>query len=186
MVVIRNFILDKQRVGNVLLCIIVAAIPLKINVGNLALILAVSFNLFFFNKENLPKLKSLSAIFPICFFLISTISGLLSKDFIKGIGQIDRQLLLLIIIIILINSDLSKKRFNNVLTTFFNVCVFATIVLLLNAFINFILGASIDEITFHGFTALYQQHPVYYSLYLSLSAFYGFTKGKLVSGKTFN
>src|SRR5690606_20223440 len=35
-----------------------------------------------------------------------------------------------------------------------------------------------NEVIFHGFTALYDQHPVYFSLYLSLALFYSIQKPK--------
>jgi hypothetical protein len=54
-------------------------------------------------------------------------------------------------------------------------------VLLINAFIKLIISASIDDIIFHGFTSLYDQHPVYYSLYLSFCLFYGIQRGKQIT-----
>ncbi|RKN82763.1 O-antigen ligase family protein [Ulvibacterium marinum] len=181
MSVITNYFLHKQRVKILLLCLIVVAMPFKINFGNIALILALVFNLCFFDKANLYKLKSLSLLFPICFFLISAASGLLSKDYVKGLAQLDRQLLLWVLVIILSNADLRKQNVNRVLSTFFIATVVGTLVLLCHAIFIAFNGATLEELTFHSFTSLYDQHPVYYSLYLSLSMFYGLNKIYCVS-----
>lgn len=173
---IRKFFLDTSRVKNLLLILIVATIPFQINLGNAALILAVLFNLFFYEKKHLQKIKSFSVIFPISFFLISAISGLLSNDYLKGVAQLDRQLLLLLIVIILTNIELKKEVVDKVIKFFFLTTAIGTFVLLLNMIIKVSSGISLESLIFHNFTSLYDQHPVYYSLYLSLCLFYGLDK----------
>lgn len=173
---IRNYFLDTDRVKTLLLFLIVATIPLKINLGNVAIIIAVLYNLLFFSKINLKKLKSFTVFFPVLFFIISVISGLASKDYYKGIAQLDRQLLLILVTLILININLSKKIVDKILKVFFYSSVVCTILLLINLLIKVFSGESLDQFIFHNFTSLYDQHPVYFSLYLSLSLFYAIDK----------
>ncbi|PXX27829.1 O-antigen ligase [Arenibacter sp. ARW7G5Y1] len=170
---IKKIFLDKERIKIYLLILIVVTIPYKINIGNAALILAIIYNLLFFERKNFQKIKSFSVIFPITFFLASVLSSLMSKDYLEGIGQLDRQLLLLLIVIILANIQLTEKIIEKVLKCFFFSTIIGTLILLFNLLINIIYGATFKNLTFHDFTALYDQHPVYYALYLSLSIFYG-------------
>lgn len=173
---IKKIFLDKERIKIYLLILIVVTIPYKINLGNAALIIAIIYNLIFFKRKNLQKIKSFSVIFPISFFLASVFSSIMSKDYLEGIGQLDRQLLLLIIVIILANIQLTEKIIEKVLKCFFLSTIIGTLILLFNLFVNIINGAIFKNLIFHDFTALYDQHPVYYALYLSLSIFYGLDK----------
>ena len=150
---------------------IAATIPLKINIGNVAVILAVILNLLCFEKKNLGKLRSIPALYPIIYFLMILVSTVWSLDFDYGLASMDRYFVPVLLVLILINQDIGANSIKEVLKYFLLSLVLATSVLI--GWSLFLLGAGApqEDVVFYGFTDLFDQHPVYYSLYLSLALF---------------
>lgn len=149
---------------------IVVTIPFQLNFGNLALILASVFSIFTFKKQNFKKLMNFGVLFPIFFFLITIGSSLKSKDIQEGLVRSDLELLPVLLVIILINQDFNKKKVLKLLHYFTISTVISTMILIIVAVYNKI--QNINSGVFHDFTSLYDQHPVYYAMYISLSLFY--------------
>lgn len=163
----------RDRISTYLLAFIALTIPFSIKLGNLAIIISIVFNLFFFKKKNLKTKKGLKFWYLIAFFLITIVSALSSKNIEHGIRHLDLTLLLFLFAIIFLNSKVTKKSIFLVLNLLLFGTVISTLVLLIRVLIetNF-NGSDFTEFVFHGFTNFYDQHPVYFSLYLSLSLFY--------------
>lgn len=166
------FFKNKSAINTILLCAIAATVPYKINFGNLMVIIAFVYNIMTFNRGNYSKFKSIAFIFPIFFFLIILFSSVFSKNNIEAINKLDLELLMVLIPFIIINHSVNNQSFKKVLNTFFYSCTISTFILLVNNFIKIVNGKDIEFLVFHHFTELYDQHPVYYSLYLSLAIFY--------------
>ncbi|WP_347923208.1 O-antigen ligase family protein [Pontimicrobium sp. SW4] len=71
----------------------------------------------------------------------------------------------------MINSNINKFTINKILKYFYLSSVLSTAILIGYAIIKIIKASELSTIIFHGFTGLYDQHPVYFSMYLSLSLF---------------
>ncbi|APZ45327.1 hypothetical protein BW723_02990 [Polaribacter reichenbachii] len=156
----------------ILLAIIVFAMPFKLNYGNLVLIIGTIYSLYILviKKEKI-KLLSFFTFFPFLFFLITLFSALSSKNISQGFIVVNRDLLLILIPITLL--VLTRKSFNlkRLLTVYVISNVFATTILLIANIVKCVKGLDISQLFFHNFTRLYNQHPVYYSLYLAMSSF---------------
>ena len=155
-----------------LLCLIAATIPFSLKYGNIAVIITITFNILFFQKENFKQFKYFKSWYLVVFFLITVASALFSKDFKTGLKHLDLTLLLLLFSIIFANTRITKEVTHKVLSALYVTSVLCTLVLIVNALYKFVNGVSIKELTFHEFTRLFDQHPVYYSMYLSLAMFY--------------
>jgi O-antigen ligase len=162
---------NRKKILVFLLCLVSATIPFLVKTGNMAIILAVIANVVLFRKENLKKVLSFEVGFLVTFFIIAFISSALSKKSSVGFNHLDLVVLLLLIALMVININISKKTVVKVLKWFYIGTVIFTIILILNALINLLVGSEIGKITFHGFTELFDQHPVYYSMYISLALF---------------
>lgn len=172
---VKQLINQKRSEISFLLIIFIAiTIPFKVNYGNIAIILATVFLFFNFRKENFRRLKKFGFIFPFLFFLITIISSLFSHRFDLGIKRTDLELLPVLLVFILIVQKRNYYNTTKVLEYFFKSTVIFTSILIVVASYNFIFRKS--EVTFHEFTSLYDQHPVYFSMYISLSLFYVFFK----------
>lgn len=174
---------NQNQVQEILLCAIAATMLFKINLGNLTIILAIIYNLIFFKKENFIRFKSFPFIFPVLFFIITVISGILSKDFKQGINSIDLNLLLVLIPVIIVNSKIDNNTIDKIFKYFFYASIISVTILLINAILKVIKGSVIDNIVFHEFTKLYDQHPVYYAILLSLALFFVFLNGNTLQKK---
>jgi hypothetical protein len=171
--------LSKQKRDNIntyLLCLISATLPFFINIGNAAIILAISFNVIFFQKTSFKKMRSFKFWFPIILFLITVVSGFSSKNSYEGLKHLDLTLLIFLITIIVVNSNITKDVVKKVINALLLGSLVSTLILLGNALIKLFEGKDLNDITFHNFTLLYDQHPVYYSMFLSLSLFFIITR----------
>ncbi|WP_299332736.1 O-antigen ligase family protein [uncultured Psychroserpens sp.] len=164
----------RDKIKLFLLCLISATLPFAVNLGNLAIILAVSFNVLFFQKENIHKIKNFKAWYLIVFFIITVVSAFFSKNSALGFKHLDLTLLILLIAVVMINTNITKQVISKVARVFYLSSVLSTLILLTYAIIKAISNNSIEGLTFHEFTRLYDQHPVYFSMYLSVALFYVF------------
>lgn len=167
--VLRN---KSDKIKLVLLCLIAATIPFSVKFGNIAIILAVSFNILFFKKENFKYFKSFKSWYLPAFFLITVLSAFFSKNSSEGFRYTDLALLMLLFLVIIANTTINKSIVHKVLQTLYVSCVLSTLIVLILASIKIINQTSLEGVIFHEFTRLYDQHPVYYAMYLSLALFY--------------
>ena len=154
----------------VLLCLFVFAIPFKVNYGNITLIIATLYAAFFISKQAVLKKRPLLFYFPLFFFLVSILSSLISKNTFLGLERTDLEFLPVMFLIILVGNELDVERIKRLLFVFFVSTSFFTLILILVSVYNTFFG--INSGTFHNFTLLYDQHPVYFSLYISISLCY--------------
>lgn len=169
--ILLNSLKNKESINFLLLAFVVVAIPFKINIGNFALILAFAFNIFFLKPSNLVRLKRYVFLFPVLFFFIVVVWAFFGKDFYGGISRLDRHLIPILITLVIGNQKPSSIQYDRLITLFSWAVVVATITLLVNFFAGLIQGQTMVELTFHGFSSLFDQHPVYFSLYASLALF---------------
>lgn len=169
--ILLNKLKNKENVNFLLLAFVVVAIPFTINIGNFALILAFAFNIFFLKPSNLVRLKRFVFLFPVLFFFIVVVWSFFGKEFYEGIFRLDRHLIPILITLVLGNQNPSSINYNRLITIFSWAVVGATITLLVNFFAGLLQGRTMAELTFHEFSSLFDQHPVYFSLYASLALF---------------
>lgn len=168
---IKN-IISKYDVATILLCSIAATLPFKINIGNLSIILATVYTVFFFKKESFQKLKSFSAIFPIAFFFIVIISSFLGKNSLEGLKRLNLEILLILIVLIIVNIKITKSKINKILVWFTYGMVLSVSILLIHNIIKIAQHKGLEDLIFHNFTLLYDYHPIYYSLNISVVLFF--------------
>lgn len=155
------------------MCFIAAMIPFKTNFGNLALILGFIVALYTIYKSGIKRecTKKFVIYFPILFFIFNLFSALSSKNIQSGIISINKNLLIVIIILTLIFLNQKKGLLKQCLTVFAVSSSLATLFLLIYGGYNIMKGKTIDMLFFHNFALVYDQHPVYFALYLALSIF---------------
>lgn len=169
---IKNFLANgSHEIKILLLCFISFTFFLRLNYGNLAIILALCYNIFFFKKENLRKIKTIVVIVPFILFLSTIFSSLYSKDYLNGLKRTDLELLVFLISIITINYKVDKFLIVKIFTWFYYSSIICTGILLINLLLRFYSGELLENLIFHNFTAFYDQHPVYFGMFLSLSLF---------------
>ncbi|WNH08601.1 hypothetical protein [Thalassobellus suaedae] len=169
---IKNLLIPNNwKIREGLLCLISVTLLFKLNYGNIAIIIAIIYNIFFFERKNLNKFKTIAFIFPAVLFVITVLSSILSKDYIKGLKHTDLELLALLILIIIINHKIEKQIITKIFICFYYASVLSTIILLFNFVLRLSSGKTVEDIIFHDFTVLYDQHPVYFGMFLSLSLF---------------
>lgn len=168
---------NKQKINFFLVTLIAVTIPFSVSAGNTALIIAAAFNIVFFDKKKLKKLSSYVLIFPIIFFLIFVLWAIFGYDFSQGISRADRHFIPVLLTIILINQNLNAKELNKIFSYYYVAVTLATSILLIVFIYGLMQRQSIYELTFHNFSALYDQHPVYFSLYISMAMVYLIGKG---------
>ncbi|MFD2551536.1 hypothetical protein ACFSQP_06880 [Bizionia sediminis] len=176
---IRNH--NTKSVQDVLLGLVAAALLFKLNIANLAVILAVVYNIVFFKRETLKKLKSFVFVFPVVFFVITVLSSVFSRNFQEGIRSIDLNLLMVLLAFIVANATVNTKTVTTVFRFLFYAAVLSVSALLVHVCIKVFNGASITSTVFHEFTALYDQHPVYYAILLSLALIFLYVNGQSIS-----
>ena len=163
----------KDNTGNFLLCLMATMIPFKMNMGNTAIIISFIYALYFRYKTGLEfnKIKYYIFYFPLAFFIINLISALFSKNILDGIKTVDKNLLLVLIPLTLYFLKKTNNFLKQTLTVFAISCSIATFILLVYGGYNIFRGQSIDVLFFHDFSIIYDQHAVYFALYLALSIF---------------
>lgn len=154
-----------------LVAFIAITIPFLINIGNLAIILASLLTLIFYKRKTYKKNQAV-IFFPVLWFVICLISSVLSKDHMYGLRHMDLVLLPVLFVLILSQFNINKFFVKKILTAFFYSCVFFTTILFFHILTKISNVTSLGQIMFHDFTKLYDQHPVYYSMYISLSIFF--------------
>src|SRR5690606_2712087 len=160
---------NKHRINVFLLTLIAVTIPFSVSIGNTALIISAAFNIIFFEKKNLKKLSSFVLLFPILFFSIFILWAIFGNDLSQGISRVDRHFIPVLITIILVNQHLTSREFNKIFSYYYMAVLLATSILLIAFILGILQGRSINELIFHNFSALYDQHPVYFSLYISVA-----------------
>ena len=171
---VKSFLEDskkREKVNFYLLAFIVIAIPFKINVGNIALIIAFAFNIVLLKPSNLVRLKQYVFIFPTLFFFIVVVWAFFGNDFYNGISRLDRHLIPILITLVLGNQNPLSINYDRLIAFFSWAVVGATIILMIDFSIGLLQGQALSDLTFHGFSSLFDQHPVYFSLYTSLALF---------------
>lgn len=153
-----------------LLSLVGTGLCFSVSIGNIILIVTVVYTLLF-TKKSFNRLKSVALGYPLFFFLITVISAVYSKDRAEGIRHLDLMLLMVVIVIPFLSQNLRLSNVKKVINTFFYSITLATFILLGENMIKYLSGQSLSQITFHGFTRLYDQHPVYYSIYISFALF---------------
>lgn len=159
-----------KNISYVLLYVFVFAIPFKVNFGNLGLILATVYSVFFITKSSVNKLKYAAFYFPIVFFLITVLSSLFSKNIMLGLVRTDLEFLPIMIVILLIGKDLTKEWIKRLFFIFYASTFLFSLILVVISTYNIYSGTNSG--TFHNFTLPYDQHPVYFSIYISLALCY--------------
>lgn len=154
------------------LCLIAAMMLFKVNFGNMAIIIALGYNLVYFKRNNFKKVSTFASIFPIGFFLFTIISSLISKKNIEGLLHTNLEILLLLILLIIIGYDIKKETITKVFNWFYYAAVISTSLLLTVLIVKIIEGEKLNNLIFHKFTVLYDQHPVYFAMFLSLALFF--------------
>ncbi len=175
---IKNMISkNEEKISLFLICFIAFTIPASLRFGNIAIILAVSFTIIRFKTSTFNTLLKPSYSYPLIFFLITIISCLASKRSDIGFERTDLELLPVLLILIIVNQNITKQKLNKILKYFsISTLVFTTLLIGI-AWFNY--ASNINSGTFHHFTEPYDQHPVYYSMYISISLFYFLSiKGK--------
>lgn len=170
---IRHFLIyNTYAIKIILLNLIAATLLYKVNFGNTAIIIAIAYNLLFFNKKNIYKFKSFAFVFPVVFLIITVFSSLISAKYMEGLRHTDLELLPLLLSVIIINTKVNTHTIQRIFTWFYSSSVISTTILLINFIIRFSEGFKVNDLIFHSFTSLYDQHPVYFSMFLSLALFY--------------
>lgn len=152
-----------------------AAIPFGTSIGNLSIIFGFIYSLYILYKNKYRKFSfgSFTFLFPVLFFSIILISALTSNNIKAGLKQVDKSILMVLIVIsIFVLTNFKNNILPKALKVFSISTVIATSILIIFGFASVILGISTNLLFFHDFSALYDQHPVYFALYLSLSAFF--------------
>ncbi|WP_296315241.1 O-antigen ligase family protein [Winogradskyella sp. UBA3174] len=173
-----NKFFNNNQINTALLSLVGLGLCYKVNIGNLLLIIAAVYTLFF-TKKSFIRLKSIAIGFPLLFFFITIISALYSKDKNEGIGHLDLMLLMVLVVIPYLSQNLEFKNVKKVVNFFFYSISLGTFILLLLSIAKYVNGQDFSEITFHGFTRLYDQHPVYYSMYIVFALYTQITSYKI-------
>ncbi|MEX1382738.1 O-antigen ligase family protein [Lutibacter sp.] len=150
------------------------SIPLSVSLGNIFIIISVLYSVFLLVKKKLrlQQFTRFSFVFPAAYFLIIVLSGLLSKDLDQGLRVIDKSSLFVLVSFSTIALYTSKHLLGKVLLVFSASTLFTTIILILYGIFNIIFKEKpIETLLFHEFTRLFDQHPVYFALYISFSIF---------------
>ena len=183
---IKNFLVKEYYgIKVLLLCFISLTFFLRLNYGNLAIILALCYNIYFFKIENLKKIKTIVVVIPVIFFLITIFSSIYSKDYINGLKRTDLELLVLLVLIIVMNYKVDRPLILKVFAWFYYSSIICTVILLINLTLRLFSGEFLENVIFHNFTDLYDQHPVYFGMFLSLSLFSNIVLCKIKKSATY-
>ncbi|CDF81216.1 O-antigen ligase-like membrane protein [Formosa agariphila KMM 3901] len=162
-----------NRPEETLMCLMAVTIPYMLNVGNISVVLAgvFSFYLIFTKKIDLKQYYNFGFLFPLFYFLIIIGSALTSDNVNYGLKVVNKNLLLFLIPFVLFSFKNADFKIKRILVVFALSTTLATFILLCYGSFNLISGKGIDSVFFHEFTKLYDQHPVYFALYITLSIF---------------
>ena len=150
-----------------------AGIPFGTSIGNLTIILSFVFSLYILYRDREFTFGSFTFLFPVLFFFMILTSALTSNNIKMGLKQVDKALLMVLIVISLfVLANFKNNILTKTLKVFSFSTVIATTILIIYGLACLILGTSTNLLFFHEFSAIYDQHPVYYALYLSLSVFF--------------
>jgi len=152
----------KKQKEDIFIFLVALTIPFAINIGNITIIGAFIYGIYWIFKH--PSIRR-------TFFLIITVSALTGKDVAAGLKQIDKSLLIILLVVSLIPIQARGNNTRRILTIFSLTVFFATIILILIGVFRLMLGASIEVLFFHKFSEAFEQHAVYFALYISLSIF---------------
>lgn len=169
--VLKNYAINNPE--ETLVCLMAAMIPFMLNVGNISIILASAYALYliFIKKIKLKQYHNFAFYFPLVYFLIIVISALTSKNVDYGIKVINKNQLFILIAFALFTFRHTQYSIKRVLIFFALSTTCATLILIVNGCINLAAGKDSQTLFFHDFTSLYDQHPVYFALYIALSIF---------------
>ncbi|MGJ8548452.1 MAG: O-antigen ligase family protein [Winogradskyella wichelsiae] len=134
------------------------------------MIIATVFSVIFISKKEIIKFKPLIFYFPLIFFCITIISSLTSKNVFAGLKRTDLEFLPIMIVILLLSKRITKNMIKQLFFVFYLSTAFFTLILILISVYNIYSGNSSG--TFHNFTSPYDQHPVYFAIYISISLCY--------------
>ena len=113
-----NKFFNNNQINTALLSLVGLGLCFKVNIGNLLLIIAAVYTLFF-TKKSFIRLKSIAIGFPLLYFFITIISALYSKDKNEGIGHLDLMLLMVLVVIPYLSQNLEFKNVKKVVNFFF-------------------------------------------------------------------
>lgn len=172
----------REEGSKILLIAIVCTVPLFIPLGNAALIIAFLFSVFilFYEKTSFRLFLQPAILFPILFYILIIINGLMGSNFKQFLRELDKNMLLFLIPITLAVL-FEPKYYTKVLKCFTIGLSITTLVLLINNGIKAITGNPFESLFFHNFTLLVDQHAVYFSLYLALGIFFSIDQIKKTS-----
>lgn len=160
-----------QDLGQWFLVPIAVTIPFGVSLGNIAIILTfiISIVLLFNTKSRANSWKGIWFIFPVTFFLLILLSAISGYNIDEGLKEVNKQALVLLLTIIILASPRFNSLENTVLLPFSYSTLLATGILLCYAIYRFVSTGNIELVYFHEFTLLYDQHPIYFSMYIALS-----------------
>ena len=99
-----KLIVDKKlyffgNIETLLVALMAATIPFKLNLGNVTIVVSVLYALFLLIKGKVPlrNFRAFYFLIPITLFLIAVVSALMSKDITEGILQLNKLLLMVLI-----------------------------------------------------------------------------------------
>lgn len=152
---------------------IAITIPFGISIGNIAIIITflVAVISLIGRHENCKEIFRFTYIFPISFFFIILISTIYSYNYTEGLNELNKNLLVLLIAFIILTSSKNKGVLKKTLLAFALSTIFSTLILIIFAFSRSLYFKDYRFLFFHQFTEIYDQHPVYFSLYIAFSFF---------------
>ena len=156
------------------LCGIAATIPLTVGLGNIALIAGFLLALVMAAKTKVKLIRDIRVafIFPLLFFAWITVSALFSNDLSAGLKQVDKALLYpLIATIFLVYRQKSPFSLKKVLVVFSILCCATDLIYIISGISSVLAGREYQNIFFHGFSEIFDQHAVYVALYSAFSIF---------------
>lgn len=174
-----RMIIDKKiyffgNIETLLLSLIAITIPLKLNLGNISIIISVfyAFILLLKGEVYLRNFKGYYFLMPLFLFLIAVLSALFSKDISEGLHQLEKLLLMILLpFIFSAFKERGIKVFKIIYTYAFGVTL-AVIILLIFNLLKILYDAPAEELFFFDFTSLYDQHPVYFSTNILIAIFF--------------
>jgi O-antigen ligase len=159
-----------DNIFNIALIAIAITLPLEIKYGNIILISSFALSLFFLKKKSFSGHSVYLLAYPFIFFLIALLSSLFSKDIATGFSRLDRHLLPLLLTISMI--VFQRVSINKVLKYFTLVMTLTTMVLNIRFIYGLIKGVELNQLVFHDYPSLFDQHPVYYALLILVAVLY--------------
>ena len=162
-----------NRPEETLICFIAATIPFMLNVGNISIILAAVYSLYLITRKKvtLGQFNNFAFYFPLIYFLIAVLSAITSDNVGYGLKVLNKNQLFILIPFVLFSFRNAKCCLKRVLQVFALSTSLSTFILISYGGFNLAFGEGFKTLFFHEFTMLYDQHPVYFALYIALSIF---------------